>query len=178
MNDQPISGLVRSASGQNPAQKPPGMDPQMGQMPGQQPLGVGDLVNQPQGGPPKQLTMDHVLSLLHHMRSFNKAFAPILKDDSLGTKNIRPKVFEAAAQLMGEKVLNLSQVMNAVKTLPDDPFEQKKWLLNIVRMNEMVQDRVVEQYGQNENWMDDAAQSTFDPRDHGKHIQGLVDRYA
>ena len=97
----------------------------------QQPNQLGGIM---QGQPPQKtsITKQQLIAGLHHLNAFQKQFSPILKNPDLGKSNIRPKIFDASATLIGQGIFSVPEVMNGIKDLPDDPIGQKKWLEKIV----------------------------------------------
>jgi hypothetical protein len=82
-------------------------------------------------GPPTRttfITKHQLIAGLHHLSSFQKEFAPLLKSDEIGKTSIRPKIFDASAALIGQGIFSVPEVMNGIKDFPDDPADQKRWL--------------------------------------------------
>lgn len=129
---------------------------------------------------PVSLTHDQVVAAMHYFTALDRALAPLLKDDRIGRENIRPKVFEAAASLMGEKILSLADVMNAIKTLPDDPIGQKKWVEQHLRTNALAQEKIIEDYraSEDEDWMGASQNSKWSQDQLGDTMKSLVERYG
>lgn len=140
------------------------------------PLLQGLVKNKQQGLPPKY---DHMMAALRHFREVNRAIEPLLKDDQLGNSNIRPKIFDAVAGLISDGVMTLPAVMNGIKTLPDDPAGQKVWLTKLYKMNQIAEDKVMDDYmASGPNVEQDIQQSTYDPdENHQQNMQGLMSRY-
>lgn len=88
----------------------------------------------PQQGPqpPQQRpTISHAqtVATLNHLQAFQSQFKRLAKNPKLGKENIRPEIFNATADLIGEGWITLPQVMNEIKSLPIDPPGQKKWVM-------------------------------------------------
>jgi hypothetical protein len=89
---------------------------------------LGGLVNVGQSTSKLAINKQQLIAGLHHLHAFQKQFSPLLKSPVLGKGNIRPKIFDAAATLIGEGIFSVPEVVNGIKDLPDDPVDQKKWL--------------------------------------------------
>ena len=143
----------------------------------QQPNQLGGIM-QGQGQPQQKttITKQQLIAGLHHLSSFTKQFSPIMKNPDLGQKNIRPKIFDASATLIGQGIFSVPEVMNGIKDLPDDPLGQKKWLetkLSGVMMAEkkLISDYIAQGPGQEPEgpeWSQDT---------HKDHMGGLMGNY-
>jgi hypothetical protein len=153
----------------------PTMQPQQNQL--------GSIVQgqqgQPQGQPgqqPTQMTKQQVIAGLHHLTSFEKAFSPLLKNPDLGKSNIRPKIFDASASLIGQGIFSVPEVMNGIKDLPDDPLGQKKWLEQklagaATAEKKLVSDYVAQGPGQEPDG------PAWSPDNHSDHMAGMMANY-
>lgn len=160
---------------------PQGMPPQgvpqpQGGPPGPQGNPLAALAAQQQAPPPPAPTRAQTIAAVHHFGQVKQAFSPIIDDPNLGQKNIRPKVMDAMSKLLGSKTLSLPDVMKAIKNLPEDPMEQKKFVDGIYQKNDQAQKMVLAQHaaapdnGQpQEDWSSDS---------HANHMAGLMQNYA
>ena len=71
---------------------------------------------------------------------------PLLSSPVLGKGNMRPKIFDAAATLIGEGIATVPEIMNGMKSLPDDPLGQKKWILQKVADAKMAEQKIISDY--------------------------------
>ncbi len=163
------NGMVRDASVDQPM---PQAAPQGG---GNQLMALLQQAKQQQQ--PQPLSYDQTMAAVHHLQAVEKVMKPLLTDPSIGKSNIRPKVFDACADLMGEQIMSLADVMNAIKTLPDDPVDQKKWVEKIVRTSAMGVQKVTDEFMQNENGLEEAKSSQWSPDTHGDHMKAVRQRY-
>lgn len=92
-----------------------------------QPGGQPGQPQQPAQRPP--MSHAHTVAVLNHLQAFTSQFKRLSRNPKLGKENIRPEIFYATADLMGEGWITLPQVMNEIKSLPTDPPGQKKWVL-------------------------------------------------
>ena len=145
----------------------------------QQPNQLGGIMQgqQQQPGQPKpQITKQQVIAGLHHLGAFTKQMSPILRNPEIGKSNIRPKIFDASAALIGQGIFSVPEVMNGIKDLPDDPLGQKKWLEQKLAGVMMAEKKLVSDYiaqgpgaePQGPDWSEDT---------HRDHMGGLMSNY-
>lgn len=144
-----------------------------GQQPQQQPNQLAGVTQQPQQQP--RPTRDQTIAGLHHFSAIQKQFGPLLKNTGLGQSNMRPKIFDAAANLVGEQVVSVPEVMNAIKDLPDDPIGQKKWVEHMVGTAAMAQKKLISDFMQNGE--DTGEPSAWSADSHRDHVKGLMAHY-
>lgn len=134
---------------------------------------LGGLVAQ---RPPQAITKQQVIAGLHHLNSFTKQFSPLLRNPATGKSNIRPKIFDAAAQLIGAGIFTVPEVINGIKDLPDDPVDQKKWLEMKLANAQQAEQKIISDYiaqgpgpePQGPEWS---------PDNHKDHMAGLLGNY-
>lgn len=148
------------------------------QQPQQQPQGnqLGGLT-QPQGQPRQLMTKDQVMAALHHFGAIQKQFGPLLKSPMLGKSNMRPKIFDKAAALIGERVMSVPEVMTGIKDLPDDPVGQKKWIEKLVGTAAIAERKVISDYVSQPPDGTELNDHGWSPDTHRDHMQGLMARY-
>jgi hypothetical protein len=126
--------------------------------------------------PQRQISKAQLQAGLHHFDAFRKAMTPILNSPQTGQANIRPKIFDASADLIGEKIFTVPEVMNGIKDLPDDPLDQKKWLQQKIMASVLAEKKLVHDYiAQGPQQQPDDSQ--WSPDSHGEHMGGLLDSY-
>lgn len=163
--------------GSQPQPKMPQINPPstLGGMMKQQQDGGQQQQGGQQGGP----SYDQVQAASHYLHSVNTAIEPLIKDDMLGKENIRPKMFDVAARLIGDRIVSLPEAMNYIKTMPDNPAEQKVWLLKLYQSNKIAQDRVLDDYmASGGDPFTDKQGSAYSQDTHGKHIKELMNHYG
>src|ERR1017187_6903233 len=138
--------------------------------------GIMQGQGQPQGQPKTNITKQQLIAGLHHLNAFQKQFSPLLKNPELGKSNVRPKIFDASAALIGQGIFSVPEVMNGIKDLPDDPLGQKKWLEQNLSGTMMAEKKLVSDYiaqgpgpePQGPEWS---------PDNHTEHMTGLMANY-
>lgn len=131
-----------------------------------------------QGPSPQQqnITKQQVIAGLHHLNAFQKEFAPLLNSPVLGKGNIRGKIFDASAALIGAGIFSVPEVMNGIKDLPDDPVDQKKWLVTKLANASMAEKKLVSDYiAQGPGPESEGPEYSADT--HKEHMTGLMGNY-
>lgn len=127
--------------------------------------------------PPTQMNKAQLIAGLHHLEAFQKQFAPLMNSPDTGTKNIRPKIFDASSVLIGQGIFTVPEVMNGIKDLPEDPLDQKKWLQQKLQGTMLAEKKLIHDYiaqgpqaqePQGPEWSEDS---------HKEHMAGLMGNY-
>lgn len=161
---------------------------------------VASGAQQPQGGAPNplaalaliaqakaaqeqaapKLTHEQVVAAMHRFGAVERQMKKVMASPEFGKANIRPKLFDAAADLLGMRVLTLPELMNAIKNLPPDPTQQKAFVENIHNNARAAQMKVLGDYRQatlgaepeaadfKSGWSDDT---------HGDHFASMMGQY-
>jgi hypothetical protein len=121
---QPPGGAPSVAPPQGVAGTPPGGGGQ----------GLGGLMGGAPGGPggqpgqPPAPNHQETASAVYHLGEFQRRYAELLKDPEIGRKNMRPQMLEMMADVLGEGLATLPQVMKQVAEIPGKPLEQRQYL--------------------------------------------------
>ena len=144
--------------------------------PQQQQNPLGQLTQQ--GAAPQQpmnINKHQLMSGLHHLGSIQKALSPLLRNPVLGKNNIRPKLFDAMATLIGQGTMSVPEVINGMKDLPDDPLAQKKWLESKVAKTMQAEQKLVNDYIAQGPGAEPEGEWSMD--NHKDHMAGLMGNY-
>lgn len=128
-------------------------------------------------GPPPAPTQAQTVAALHRFGEVKQAMRPVLGDPKLGKDNIRPKLLDAASKLLGSKVLSLSEIMNAIKGLPDDPLAQKKFVEKIYGDADKAQKIVLSHHAAAPAMQGTGEPDQWNADNHQTHIDGLMGHY-
>jgi hypothetical protein len=164
---QPMAQPPMQAQGQ--PQTPQG---QPGQAPNLQ--AIAQRMQQP--APPPAPTKAQTVAALHRFGEIKQTIGEVAQDPNLGTKNIRPKLLDAASELLASKVLSLPEIMNAIQGLPDDPQKQKAFVINILRTADQAQKTVLAHHSMAPPEPDDAEQ--WSPDNHNDQMAALMQKYG
>ena len=104
-------------------QAPPSLPSLMGQQ-GGAPGGVPMAAPQKPPAPDYQQTA----SAVYHLSEFQRKYKKLLSDPEIGRKNMRPEMLEMMADVLGEGLATLPQIMSQVKDFPTEPLQQKQYL--------------------------------------------------
>ena len=121
-------------------------------------------------------TKAQTVAAVHRFSEIKAALKPVRDDPNLGTKNIRPKLLDAASELLASKVLSLPEIMNAIKGLPDDPMQQKKFVDQIYGTADQAQAMVL-QHHRSAQVPDDPNAAQWSPDNHADQMAGLMRQY-
>ncbi len=136
----------------------------------------------PQQGDTQQQPPSHqeVTALLQHMGFFRRRWAAILNEPEIGTKNVRPEVYELMADALSDDYVSLPDVMGQLKTLPTDPLEQKQWLEEHVQKNDQAMQSLLQYYATSRGPMGSFEQESAGTQsgdDRADLVKGAVSRF-
>lgn len=116
------------------------------------------------------------VAALHRCHEIEKATSRLLKDPDVGHKNIRPKVLTMGADLIGEHVMSLPELMAGIKDFPgaDDALGQKKWLERLYQAQIQAQTAVLQDHA---NAPPEDNESQWTPDTHGDHMSAVTNMY-
>lgn len=132
-----------------------------------------------QGGQPQHRTpisKEQVIAGLHHFGAVLKQFTPLLASPMLGKGNMRPKIFDASASLIGEGIATVPEIMNGIKSLPDDPIGQKKWIEQQIINAKMAEQKIVSDYV-SQGPGPEPQGPAYSSDTHKDHMSGLMSNY-
>ncbi len=96
---------------------------------------VQSLLQQPGGAPggapgagPPAPSHEQTAAALYHLNEFQRQWKKLLDIPDIGKKDIKGDVLEMMADVMGEGLVTLPQVMNELKQLPTDALGQRQWV--------------------------------------------------
>ncbi len=126
---------------------------------GDQAFGLQGLAQQGGGGAPQQgqtgipqqggmqgPSHQETKALLQHLSFFRRRWQAMLNDHEVGTKNMRPEVYELMADALSDDYASLPDVMGLLKTMPTDPLEQKQWIDGHVQQDEKATQAVLQMH--------------------------------
>lgn len=73
-------------------------------------------------------THAQTVAALRHFSAISKELEMLLKDPDAGKADIKSKVIDGISNLVGMRIIPATQAVSQLSTLPDRPFEQRKWL--------------------------------------------------
>lgn len=132
----------------------------------------------PQGQAPAP-THGQTVAVLRHMDAIQSELTSLLKDPAAGKSNIKPKIIDGMATLVARRIVTAGNAVAQLATLPERPFEQRKWLQTHL-MNAMIAKvRVLGDHAKAFGGMPDhMVDKTSDPDDHLADMQGVMGHYG
>lgn len=116
------------------------------------------------------------VAALHRCHEIEMATARLLKDSDVGRKNIRPKVLEMGADLIGSKTMTLPELMTGLKDFPgaEDVLGQKKWIERLHNSQIQAQMAVLQDHS---NAPAEEEPSQWTPDNHAEHMGAITNMY-
>jgi hypothetical protein len=68
------------------------------------------------------------VAALRHFDALEKELTGLLKNPDCGKSNLRSEIIDATAKLVAEGFATPAEAVTELGTVPDRPFDQKKWL--------------------------------------------------
>lgn len=133
---------------------------------------------QQQPTPQPAPTHAQTVAAVHQFGQIKQSMVPILDDPNLGLKNIRPKLLDSFSKLLASKTLTLPEIMKAVKALPDDPMQQKKFVEKIYNDNDKAQMLVLGHHAMGPQQTDGQEPDQWSSDKHQDYMAGLVQQYG
>jgi hypothetical protein len=127
--------------------------PQMQQgTPGEAPASLQSLMGAPGGVPmaapqkPPAPDYQQTASAVYHLSEFQRKYKKLLSDPEIGRKNMRPEMLEMMADVLGEGLATLPQIMSQVKDFPTEPLQQKQYLEKHYQQSKMAAMAILEHH--------------------------------
>lgn len=122
-------------------------------------------------------THAQTVAVMHRLGEIKSSLRPVMDDPHLGSKNIRPKLLDAASKLLAAKVVSLTDIMNEIKGLPEDPIEQKKFVEGLYNNATQGQAAILEQH-RHADLPEGVGPDEWTPDTHDDHIASLMQQYG
>jgi hypothetical protein len=97
---------------------------------------------------PPAPSYEQTVAALKHIHTYDQKWRDLLADPGVGSKDQRKPFNLAMADLMGDGFCTLPQTLTLLKSFPDDPLEQRKWLEKHVQQDEQAMGMILQQYAQ------------------------------
>lgn len=143
----------------------------------QQP-GDGQQGSAPGIGPPAP-NHEQTAAAVHHLAEFQRQWKRLMAVPGFGKQDIKGDVLEMMADVMGEQLVTLPQVMNELKGLPTDPLGQRQWVEEHYKKAEQASIMLLQHYAAANPRTGSEPPPNFDGNggDHATMMKGLVDHY-
>lgn len=137
---------------------------------------------QPQGGGTMQPPSHHeAVALLNHLSAFRRRWKEILDDPETGSKSINGMVYDMMADMMSDGYATLPEVMGLLKTIPDNPLEQRQWVQQHIQNDDQAMMAVLQHHAQGSPppgpWQQEMAAAGQAPGDRASLVNAAHARY-
>lgn len=112
---------------------PPGVSQSGALYAGAPALGAGQQPAQGQPQQPPAPTHGQTVAALRHFDAIKAKLASALRDPAVGKSNIKKKIVDGMAELVADRIFTPAIAAQQLASVPDEPFQQKQWLLNHYR---------------------------------------------
>jgi hypothetical protein len=138
---------------------------------------------QPQGqGQPGLPAPNHeeTVAALRHLWEFEREFKKVLATPDIGKADIKGQVLEMMADVMGEGLVTMPQVLNQLKSFPLEPLQQRQWVEQHLANVRQAGDAILAHHAAAFPWPGNEpteANASRAVTDHTATISGLAGRY-
>jgi hypothetical protein len=158
------------------------MGPQNGVLSAPAPAAPQGQQQRPQGQQPGQTpapTHGQTVAALRHFAAIQGKLKAILKDPALGKSSMKSKIIDGMTELVQERIIPPGAAVQQLASVPDKPFDQRKWLQQHYLQAVMAQAKVLDDHakafgGQPEQQID----KTSSPDDHMTDMAALHGQYG
>jgi hypothetical protein len=146
------------------------------------PMGAPGPTNALQGQAPAQQPMppppshQQTVVALRHADALEKELTGLLKNPDCGKTDLRSEIIDATTKLVSEGFTTPAEAVAELGTVPDRPFDQKKWLENHLMQTVQAADMILAHHGaafQGQN----VDTTSPDPAKHTDMMAGLRAQY-
>lgn len=132
----------------------------------------------PQQGPPTP-THGQTVAVLRHMDAIQSELEALLKDPAIGKSNMKSKIIDGVTKLVADRIMTPGAAVQQLSTVPDPPFQQRKWLQQHLLQTVMAKVAVLGHHaaafgGTPESMID----KTSSPDDHLADMQSIMGHYG
>ena len=91
-------------------------------------LGPSPGQQQAPAGPPPAPSHQQTVAALRHFAALERELTTLLKDPDLGKADLKSKIIDGTTGLVAGGYLTPAAAVTELGTVPERPFDQKKWL--------------------------------------------------
>ena len=179
-----MANALSSLGGPPPAPNPqPQQTGNNGPMPmpalsggGGQPPPQGQQQGQQQQAPPP--SHQQTVAALRHFGAIERELRTILEDPGCGKSDMKSKVIDGATALVSEGITAPGDAVKDLATFPEQPFQQKQWLMQKLQMMQQAQVAILDHHraGVQADPSLGAVQD-YDPADHANIMNSVISQY-
>lgn len=130
-------------------------------------------------GVPATPTPSHgqTIAVLRHMDAIQAELEILLKDPAAGKSNLKSKIIDGVTKLVAGRIMTAGAAVSQLASVPAEPFQQRKWLLQHLVQTFMAKIAVQSHHGAAFGGMPDVDQ-TSSPDDHLADMQSVMGHYG
>ena len=87
------------------------------------------------------------VAALRHFHSIMTELQGIIKNPDLGKADMKSAIIDGATKLVASRIIPATQAVMQLATVPERPFEQKKWVMMQFMQAQQAMDVVLEHHG-------------------------------
>lgn len=156
---------------------PPAPNPQpQGQAQGSMPM--------PAGGPPQGAqqqapapTHQQTVAAIIHFGAIKKELLGIAADPDLGVADLKSKIIDGAAKLVGTGIVQPADAVTQLASVPERPFDQKQWVEAQLVQAIKAENAILDQHRAAFAGQEQAPGAAYSADNHQSIIAGLHDHY-
>lgn len=135
-----------------------------------------------QGGPgmgPPAPDYATTVAALRHLGEFQRHWRSVMATPGFGQKDIKGAIIDMMADVMGEGLISLSQVMSLLKSLPTDPLKQRQFVEQHLQNDEKAAVMILQHHAAAFPQINpgDIQAAQGKPANHLAMMKGLADHY-
>ena len=94
----------------------------------QMPQTMAAQASTPQQAPPPPPNHQQTVAALRHFDAIEKELTVLLKDPSIGRSDMKSQIIDGMTKLVASGYMTPATAITQLATVPERPFEQRKWL--------------------------------------------------
>ncbi len=153
------------------------------------PDGAASALGTPQGPPggsqggaqaqqqPPAPTHAQTVAALRHFDALRKELTGLLKNPDCGKSNIRSAIIDGTTKLVSERMLEAGEAVQQLGTVPDRPYDQRKWLEQHLMAANQASVAVLQHHRMAFGGQEAPPGGDYDPDNHLNAMSGLMQNY-
>jgi hypothetical protein len=108
------------------------------------------------------------VAALRHFYAIQQELTTLLKNPDIGKADMRSAIIDGASKLVADRIVPAAMAVQTLSSVPDKPFDQKKWIEQQYMQNMQARNAVLQHHG-----MANAGQPPQEVPDADNHMQDL-----
>lgn len=128
--------------------------------------------------PPPAPTHGQAVAALRHFDAIQAELAALLKNPAIGKSNVKSKIIDGVTKLVANRILTPGAAVAQLASVPEEPFQQKKWLMTHLAQAIAAKIQVLGDHGRAFGGIPEhLVDKTSSPDDHLADMQGVMGHY-